>query len=652
MTNFEDMNIQELTAFVAQMNHAYHTLDEPVVTDDVYDKAFRRLVSLEAEFPEKADPNSPTKRVGGERLSFLESAKHEIPMLSLGNVFDDNETHKFLADCGVIPFVAEPKLDGLAISLVYENRRLVRAVTRGDGVEGEVVTVNVMTIPDIPLALPEHAPEVLEVRGEIIMTRDVFKNLNKRFAIIGKKALANPRNAAAGALRQLDSKEVAKRRLSFFAYSVVQGGEDMGGTHFDQMSAIKALGFPVNDLIRRCETAQDVIEHIAHIETLRPTLNYDIDGVVIKVDSLEIQEAMGFLTRTPKWAVARKLAAEQVTTTLKGVEWMTGRTGAVTPVARLNPVRVGGVVVSNVTLHNWQEIKRLGIAVGDSVVIERSGDVIPKVVKKASDAVDRELIKLPEHCDSCGSEISYEEVTARCTGGRSCDAQAAAFIRHFIGRDYMNVDGLGEKLVDVMHEKGVIEDPSDLYRLTVEDIMSMPRQGQKSAEKVLAAIEASKQTTLPRFLAALGIPGVGRTASKELVKGRSLDDIMAMTRAEVMALPDFGEIMANNLVEYFADEDNRAYVARLMDLGVEWGLEDAAPADDSMSDEIVVITGSFSVSRNDIKAAVEAKGAKVSGSVSKKTTLLIAGEAAGSKLAKAESLGVKVVGEEFLPKII
>jgi DNA ligase (NAD+) len=657
MNNTDRM--KEMSSLLIQWAKAYYVHNEPVVSDAVYDELFKELKTMESFHPEAIDPNSPTQRVGGERLAGFEEVIHRSPMLSLNNVFSDDELVEYFA--GQCPnensFVAEPKLDGLAISLFYQDQKLVYAATRGDGSVGENVTENVKTIHSIPLTLPSSAPKFLEVRGEVVMRKHVFNRLNEAARKEGGKILANCRNAAAGALRQLDPKKCAARPLDFFAYSVAEGGDALGNSHFTQLFGLKDLGFPVNEHVEVMLTTADMINYTREIERIRESLDYMIDGIVFKVNVIESQKRIGMQSRAPKWAIARKLAAEQRETIILDVEWQVGRTGAITPVARLKPVHVGGVTVSNATLHNEDEINRLGICIGDTALVERAGDVVPRLVQKMADGTDRKAIEIPTRCPVCSSPAVREEDQSvlRCTGGLGCGAQAVASIQHFAGRDYMYIDGLGDKLIEQMFEVGLITNVVDLYHLNADDVAALPKMGVKSAEKVLRAIEKSKQTTLAKFIASLGIREVGRSAGKIMAaEVGDLDVLMGMSVDQMANLSTFGPVMAKNAVDFFANEANRAIIMGLRESGVSWAAQKQVDVTDMpLAGQTWVLTGTFeTMKRGDAQAKLEALGAKVSGSVSAKTTQVVAGPGAGSKLTKAESLGIPVMDEAALLELL
>jgi DNA ligase (NAD+) len=646
------------------MAKAYYTYGAPICSDDTYDRLYREVEDIEASHPELIDPNSPTQRVGGERLSELEEVKHAVNMLSLNNVFNDDDLHAFFAATvgaeGQI--AADPKFDGLAVSLVYVNGQLSHAATRGDGETGEDVTHIARLIHSIPLALPpSHNTALLEVRGEVFMARAVLERLNAKALEEGGKLLANCRNAAAGVLRQLDPKKAAERPLDFFAYSLARieaaGPVPAFSTHSEQMAFLAKLGFPQAEE-SRVLTLEQLPAYVAEIEAVRDSLPYEIDGLVFKADSLAKQAELGFQTRAPRWAIARKLPAQQKDTVLMGVDFQVGASGAVTPVARLAPVHVGGVTVSNATLHNMAQIAALDIAVGDTVTVERRADVVPGVVAVASRPEGRAPIVMPSHCPACSSSVEREPGKAvyRCTGGLRCDAQVVGVIQRFVGRDFLDVDGCGPALIQQMYDAGMINSIVDLYRVDESDVASLPGMGAKSAANLMAGLAASKKTTLPRILAGLNIREVGRSASKTLADhfGHDLDKILTASLSELESVELFGEIMARYCYDGLRDPANLDTLNGLIAVGLEWDRPEP-PAEGSQPylGQTWVITGTFEGrNRDDLKVALQTLGAKVSGSVSGKTTCLLAGSAAGSKLAKAESLGVRVVSESDLDAVL
>ncbi len=659
--------LETLREHLRYHNHRYYVLDDPQIPDVEYDRLFRELQALETAHPELITPDSPTQRVGAAPLTEFGEIKHTIPMLSLGNVFSDEELlafdkriHDRLKSDAETEFVAEPKLDGLAISIRYENGVFTRAATRGDGETGEDVTHNVRTIASVPLRLlGEGYPAVLEVRGEIYMPRAGFEAFNAKMRALGEKTFVNPRNAAAGSLRQLDPRLTAQRPLDIFCYAVglVEGGT-VPDTHYAILQQFRAWGLRVCPDIRIVQGAEGCLDYFREIGTRRNSLPYDIDGVVYKVNSIATQQELGFISRAPRWAIAHKFPAQEEITELEGVDFQVGRTGALTPVARLKPVFVGGVTVSNATLHNMDEIERKDVRIGDFVIVRRAGDVIPEV---ASVILDRRPagttpIVMPTHCPVCGSEVqrSEGEAVARCTGGLYCPAQVKEAIKHFASRKAMNIEGLGDKMVEQLFDAGLIRHVDDLYTLDVEAIAALERMGKKSAENLIAALESSKSTTLERFIYALGIRNAGEGTAKGLARYfGSLEAIQAANEETLKLVPDIGVIVAANVAQFFAEAHNRDTIQHLRDLGVHWVNYEVKPAEAlPLAGKTYVITGTLSRAREDIKADLEALGAKVSGSVSKKTTALIAGENAGSKLDKAQSLGVEILDEDALSALL
>ena len=644
-------------------NHAYHTLDAPTISDSEYDRLFQELLSLESRHPTLKTDDSPTQRIGAPPLKGFKQVQHERPMLSLDNAFNAQDISEFdkrvseRLQVEEVIYCAEPKIDGVAISLLYEQGRFVRAATRGDGLMGEDVTANVKTIDAVPLILQgSDYPVRLEVRGEIYLSKAVFESLNAGLIAAGEKPFANPRNAAAGSLRQLDSRLTAKRRLTMFAYSVglVEGG-GIADQHWDVMQQLKTWGFRINADIACVQGPAACQAYFERMAERRAELSYDIDGVVFKVNGLSEQQTLGLLTRTPRWAIAGKFPAAQGTTRVLEVVYQVGRTGAVTPVAKLQPVAVGGVTISNATLHNFDEIDRLGLQLGDTVVIERAGDVIPKVVRVVQTARDSAArpIEPPQVCPSCGSPLERREaaVVLRCLQGFICPAQQKERIRHFVSRLAMDIDGLGTKVVEQLLEAGVINNPADLFSVTVDELLTLERFAEKSANKLVASIAASKSTTLNRFIYALGIPEVGEATALALANHfGSLEGLMAADETALTEIPDVGPVVATALEAFFREPLNRQLLQQFQDLGVHWPVEVPLTAHElPLADQVLVITGTFSAfGRAELKDRLTALGAKVSGSISKKTSVLAAGEAAGSKLAKAEALRVEVMNEQTL----
>ncbi|KOE82915.1 NAD-dependent DNA ligase LigA [Vibrio alginolyticus] len=643
----------------------YYVEDSPEIPDAEYDRLMRELLELEAQHPELITLDSPSQRVGGKPLDGFEQVKHEIPMLSLDNAFDDDELDAFhkriqdrLATTELDAFCCEPKLDGLAVSLLYENGVLIQAATRGDGTTGENITENVRTISAIPLKLQgEGWPTRLEVRGEVFMPKAGFERLNQQALKTGDKTFVNPRNAAAGSLRQLDSKITAKRPLNFYAYSVgVVEGAELALSHYQRFLQLKAWGLPMCPETRLVNSLDEVKSYYQSILTRREQLAYEIDGVVIKVDDIQAQQQLGFVARAPRWAIAYKFPAQEEITVLNDVEFQVGRTGAITPVAKLEPIFVGGVTVSNATLHNADEIERLGVKIGDSVTIRRAGDVIPQVVSVVLDrrpTSARDII-FPSHCPVCNSEIERVEgeAVARCTGGLVCQAQRKEALKHFVSRKALDVDGLGVKVIEQLVDKEMVKTPADLFRLKAGQLTILERMGPKSAQNIVNALEKSKLTTLARFLYSLGIREVGEaTAANLALHFETLDNISQATFDELLEVQDVGVVVASHITSFFEQDKNKKVIEELMELGIQWPSV-VKPSEDSVQPllgKVVVLTGSLSqLSRSDAKVALQALGAKVTGSVSKNTDILFAGEAAGSKLAKAQELGIEIRTEQDL----
>jgi DNA ligase (NAD+) len=663
--------LTELRTTLRHHEYLYHVMDAPEIPDAEYDRLLRELRALEEQHPELITPDSPTQRVGAAPLTAFSQVRHEVPMLSLDNVFDEASFLAFnkrvqdrLKNSDALVWCCELKLDGLAVSLLYENGVLVRAATRGDGTTGEDITVNVRTIRAVPLKLHgENIPARLEVRGEVFLPQAGFEKINEDARRTGAKVFANPRNAAAGSLRQLDPRITAKRPLTFFCYGVglLEGGE-LPRSHMGRLQQFKAWGLPVSDRVRLCDTPEAVLDFYHQVENDRPHLGFDIDGVVIKVDSLELQEQLGFVARAPRWAVAFKFPAVEQMTTVREVEFQVGRTGAITPVARLEPVQVAGVLVSNATLHNADEIERLGLRIGDRVVIRRAGDVIPQVVNvvMTERPDDTRPVVFPAHCPVCGSDVERVEGEAvtRCTGGLICGAQRKEALKHFVSRRAMDVDGMGDKIIDQLVEKEYVKTPADLFRLTAGKLTGLDRMGPKSAQNVVNALEKAKETTFARFLYALGIREVGEaTAAGLAAHFGNLDALSKASIDELQKVQDVGIVVATHVFNFFEEESNREVIRQLVEeVGIHWpapAVINAEEIDSPFAGKTIVLTGTLSLmSRDDAKARLTELGAKVSGSVSKKTDLLIAGEAAGSKLAKAQELGVDVIDEAEMVRLL
>ena len=666
-----EQQLTELRTTLRHHEYLYHVMDAPEVPDAEYDRLLRELRELEAQHPDLITPDSPTQRVGAAPLSAFTQIRHEVPMLSLDNVFDEESFLAFnkrvqdrLKSTDALSYCCELKLDGLAVSILYENGVLIRAATRGDGTTGEDITSNVRTIRAIPLKLHgDNIPVRLEVRGEVFLPQAGFEKINEEARRTGGKIFANPRNAAAGSLRQLDPRITAKRPLTFFCYGVgiLEGGE-LPRSHLERLQQFKRWGLPVSDRIRICDTPQAVLDFYHKVAEDRPQLGFDIDGVVIKVDSLDLQEQLGFVARAPRWAVAFKFPAQEQMTWVRDVEFQVGRTGAITPVARLEPVHVAGVLVSNATLHNADEIARLGLKIGDKVVIRRAGDVIPQVVNviESERPAETRDVEFPTHCPVCGSDVERVEGEAvtRCTGGLICGAQRKESLKHFVSRRAMDVDGMGDKIIDQLVEKEYVHTPADLFRLTAGKLTGLDRMGPKSAQNIVNALEKSKETTFARFLYALGIREVGEaTAAGLAAYFGTLEALIAASIDELQKVPDVGIVVATHVRHFLDEESNREVIRQLVEeVGIHWAapvVVNAEEIDSPFAGKTIVLTGSLSqMSRDDAKAALLALGAKVAGSVSKKTDLVIAGEAAGSKLAKAQELGIAVIDEAEMIRLL
>jgi DNA ligase (NAD+) len=649
-------------------NHRYYILDNPAIPDAEYDRQMQQLLQIEQQYPEWVAADSPSQRVGSTPLAQFSSVQHEVPMLSLDNAFTDDELLAFdkrirdrLKNTADIAYCCEPKLDGLAVSLLYRNGVLVRGATRGDGSNGEDITANLRTIGAIPLQLSgDKFPPVLEVRGEVFMPTAGFELMNRKAQEAGEKIFVNPRNAAAGSLRQLDSRITAKRPLSFYAYGtgLVEGGE-LPSQHADILHRLRDWGLPVNPELEVVSHVQGCIDYYEKLAKKRSQLAYDIDGIVYKVNDVAIQRELGFVARAPRWAVARKFPAQEEMTQVLDVEFQVGRTGAVTPVARLAPVFVGGVTVSNATLHNMDEVARLDLHIGDTVIVRRAGDVIPQVAQVLVDRrpADAGKVFMPLQCPVCGSPVEKTdgEAVARCSGGLVCPAQRKEAIKHFAQRRAMDIDGLGDKLVEQLVDSELVHSPADLYKLELDVLAALERMGEKSAANLLEAIGASRNTTLPRFLYALGIREVGEATALALANHfGSLEALSEADAQRLQQVPDVGPVVAHYVAEFFADSRNCAVIAALRASGVQWpAIEVHADSYKPLSGMTFVLTGTLAnLDRNTAKDRLQALGAKVAGSVSAKTDAVIAGADAGSKLAKAEQLGVAVWDEERLMALL
>ena len=660
----------ELGRLLHQYNIEYYVHDNPTVTDIEYDKLLRELQALESEFPKLKTPDSPTQKVGAPPLSAFSQVTHRVPMLSLDNAFNEDEMRAFekrlhdrLKDDTQLSFSCEPKLDGLAVSIVYEQGVLVQAATRGDGTIGENITENVRTIANVPLRLMgDNVPDRIEVRGEVFMTKAGFDALNEKQRLRGEKVFANPRNAAAGSLRQLDSRITAKRPLRLYAYSIgdASGDANLAGSHTQRLEQLRAWGLPLCLEIDKKDGVEGCLAFYHHILSIRTELPYDIDGVVFKVNDIAIQERLGFVARAPRWAIAQKFPAQEETTRLLDVEFQVGRTGAITPVAKLNPVFVAGVTVSNATLHNQDEIERLGVKIGDTVIIRRAGDVIPQVVSVRADLRkgDETDIAFPSNCPVCDSLVERVEGEAvmRCTGGLFCGAQRKQAIKHFASRKALDVDGLGDKLVDQLVDADLIHTPADLFTLTFSQLISLERMGEKSASNLQKALDVAKTTTLAKFLYALGIREVGETTAQNLaLHFETLEALSKATLEQLIEVQDVGDIVAKHVVNFFNESHNLTVIEQLIEAGLNWPAieKPAEPESLPLAGQTFVITGALSaVSRSDAKLLLQQAGAKVTGSVSAKTDVLVAGEAAGSKLTKAQDLGIEIWDDQTLNAFI
>jgi DNA ligase (NAD+) len=664
--------LESLREEIRYHNYRYHTLDDIEIPDAEYDRLMRELQALEEKYPELVTPDSPTQRVGAEPSDALETVRHRVPMLSLENAFAEEELrefHKRVAEklefedgAPNLLYSAEPKLDGAAVSLLYEDGVLVRAATRGDGNTGEDITHNVRTIASVPLRLLDAGfPTTLEVRGEVFMPRAGFEAYNEKARAAGEKTFVNPRNAAAGSLRQLDPKLTAQRPLDMYVYSVglIEGGE-LPGRHSEIISRLREWGLKTCPESRVVKGVEGCLSYYEDIGKKRDTLSYDIDGVVYKVDSIEMQKELGFVARAPRWAIAHKFPAQEELTTVEDVEFQVGRTGALTPVARLAPVFVGGVTVSNATLHNIDELHRKDVRIGDTVIVRRAGDVIPEVVSvvKNRRPNNTKRVHLPKLCPVCASHVYREqgEAVARCTGGLYCKAQRAEALKHFVARRALDIEGLGAKLIEQLVNEDRVSDPSDLFQLRKEELSSRERMGDKSAENLVRAIDESKSTTLARFLYALGIREVGEATAASLASYfGSLPAVREASVDDLTKVPDVGPVVAKRVHSFFDEQHNLDVIERLQSLGVHW--TDSEPMkiaeDGPLSGKTFVITGTLStMTRDEAKSLIQKEGGKVTGSVSSKTDFLVAGEKAGSKLVKAQKLEVSVLDEDGLRKLI
>lgn len=662
----------ELRAQLDHHSYQYYVLDAPEISDVEYDRLLRELQELEAQHPDLATPDSPTQRVGATPVGELGEVVHTTPMLSLENAFTDEDLINFdrrvrerLDDVESVEYAAEPKLDGLAVSFRYESGRLVQAATRGDGMRGEDVTHNVRTIKSVPVRLRGSPPPLLEVRGEVFMLVAGFKAMNERALAAGEKVFVNPRNAAAGSLRQLDPRLTASRPLDVFFYGVGEThGWKLPSRHSESLQQLREWGFKVSPLLRVVEGAAGCLEYYRDIGAQRAKLKYEIDGVVYKVNRFAQQRDLGFVARAPRWAIAHKFPAHEENTTVRGVEFQVGRTGALTPVARLEPVFVGGVTVSNATLHNMDEVRRKDVRIGDTVVVRRAGDVIPEIVKvileKRPDSAL--MVELPAKCPVCGSDVEQAEgeAVARCSGGLVCAAQRKEALRHFASRRALDIEGLGSKIIDQLVDRPEddtrVHTPADLYRLTLDQLASLERMAEKSAANLLAALEHSKKTTLARFLYALGIRDVGEaTAAALAAHFGSLEALLAATQEMIQEVPDVGPIVAAHVWHFFQQPQNLSVIDELRRQGVHWPVQArrTGAAEGALSGKTFVLTGTLeSMSRDQASDRITALGGKVSGSVSKKTSYVVAGADAGSKLKKAQELGVEVLDEAALVQML
>ncbi len=660
---------EQLKQQLQEHNHRYYVLDDPSVSDYEYDQLMLELMDLEEQFPDFMTEDSPSQRVGGEALTSFEQVEHEVRMLSLSNGFSDDDIQQFdrriregldLSEDAVVEYVAEPKLDGLAVSLLYKEGVLVRAATRGDGKTGEDVTANVKTIRSVPLRLQgNQLPAILEVRGEIYISHEGFRKLNEQQVAAENKTFVNPRNAAAGSLRQLDSKITAQRPLDIFVYALGQVEGWNPGSQIEMLQQLQAFGLRVCPLAEHVSSVEGCLEYYQQLQAKRAQLDYEIDGIVYKLNRRDWQASVGFISKAPRWAIAHKFPAQEKSTQVEDIDVQVGRTGAITPVARLKPVFVGGVTVSNVTLHNQQEIERLDVRVGDTVIVRRAGDVIPQIVSVNQSLRDKtsSVFEFPSKCPVCQSAVVFADdgVIARCSGGLICAAQRKQSIKHFASRKAMDIDGLGDKIVDQLVDEGLIETVADLYKLDLASLLELERFAEKSAQNLIDSIDNSKNSDLSQVLYALGIPQVGETTAQQLARFfGGMSNLMSAELDVLQAMPDIGPIVAQNIVDFFDDPKNQQVIETLQKLGVTWPETEpqmiSSDLDDlPLSGKTLVMTGTFSsMSRSDAKKKLQALGAKVTGSVSSKTTAVIVGADPGSKAAKAEQLGVDVIDEQAM----
>jgi DNA ligase (NAD+) len=662
VANEAALALQQLKQRIAEYDYHYYVLDAPLVSDNEYDGVYRELLEIEQQYPELVTPDSPSQRVGGLASAAFDSVQHRQAMLSLNNAFSDQELEAFdrrvreATDEAVVEYAVEPKFDGLAITLTYEDGVFVQGATRGDGYTGENVTHNLKTIRAIPTRLTAaQPPALLEVRGEVLMLKKDFEKLNQQQAATGGKLFANPRNAAAGSLRQLDSNITAKRPLHFFAYGLgASEGIPELQSHAQAMQYLADLRFPVTTLRTVKAGAQGLRDYYAEIGELRSKLPFDIDGVVYKVNDFDLQRTLGFVSRAPRWAVAHKFAAEEAITLVEDITVQVGRTGAITPVARLKPVFVGGVTVTNATLHNEDELRRKDIHIGDTVIVRRAGDVIPEVVaaKPELRPADARAFVMPTACPECGSHVVrlQDEAIARCSGGLICPAQRKQAVTHFASRRAMDIEGLGEKLVDQLVARNLVNHLDDVYRLDLAMLSGLDRMAEKSAQNVLDAIDKSKQASLPRFIYALGIRNVGEATAKDLAQHYGdLDTLMQADIASLLEVNDVGPVVADAVYQFFQEPHNREVIAAMRALGVHWADIPKKIQSAAFAGKTFVLTGTLpSLKRDQAQAMIEAVGGKVSGSVSAKTSYVVAGAEAGSKLEKAQQLNVTILDEAAL----
>ncbi|WP_035587809.1 NAD-dependent DNA ligase LigA [Hippea jasoniae] len=656
--------IEDLRKQLHYHNYRYYVLDDPVISDSQYDAMLKRLKELEEQFPEFYDENSPTVRIGGKPLSKFKKVEHKIPMMSLDDGFEEGEIIEFdrkvkrflkLDEDEDIEYCVEPKFDGLSISIIYENGKLSVASTRGDGLTGEDVTQNIKTIRNVPLVILNDPPQYLDVQGEVLLTKDEFKRINEERLNEGLSVFANPRNAAAGSVRQLDPKETAKRNLIMIFYAIreIEGYKKEISTQFEALEVLKQMGFPVSDLNKLCRNIKEAIKHKEYLGLIRKDLPYELDGVVIKVNSFELQKKLGFTTKSPRWAIAFKFEAQQATTKIRDIEVNVGRTGILTPVAILEPVKIGGVVVSKASLHTMDEIEKKDIMIGDTVFVQRAGDVIPEVVKPVKELRDgtQRPFKMPQFCPVCGAKVVKDGAYYRCSN-INCPKVLKESIKHFVSRKAMNIEGFGDKLIEQLVDKGIVKSVADLYKLNKDTLMGLDRVGEQLAENLLTSLSRSKGTTFAKFIYALGIRHVGEYVAKLLAERfKNLDNLKKATKEELLSIDGIGEEIADSVIAFFGEEKNLKMIEELLKAGVHFE-EDTGKVNPKIKGKSFVFTGTLSKPRDYYKELIEKHGGIVRNSVSKNLDYLVVGENPGSKLKKAQKAQVEIINEEQLLKML